>query len=136
MIVYDIHLILDESEDIASMPQDLLDKFDELSAEFPKSPALSTQIYNNKKVLHARIQYNGLTEQILQGLLDSFGLNWAILGIREAYNTIITDGNGDVVSDDYTVIKAIQKSTILPYLINQDEPIYLPMYSGTEPIQL
>ena len=91
---------------------------------------------------------------ILAGLIKAHDLTWEVVGIRKAYKTPATYDNegSELQAAYYPVIEPIDKAKILPFIADINEldendnvvpraaimadPIYLPMYSGTDPIFL
>ncbi len=140
MIVYDIHLIMDATEDSTTFPEDLQAELQTLLSEWPSFPAIGTKENLGRKVIHARVQHPALTEEVLLTLFTQFSLNWEVLGIREAYSP-------------YSLVKQVDKATILPYIndiievdpvtgvitttpVDITDTIYLPLYAGTDSIVL
>ena len=157
MNVYDIHLIMDSDVDFATMPEPLQDQLTALSNEWPSFPALETKGYLGKKVVHARLQSDVVTESTLQELFDAFQLNWQVLGIRSAYTSPVVVGKDvdgfDIIEQQYTVTKKIDKAVILPYLADIVDGVdangnsitrpptiydvvYMGMYAGTDPLAI
>jgi hypothetical protein len=153
MIIYDIHLIVDDSVEFDLMTENLQQQLTALKSEWPSFPALSTKSFQSRKVIHARVQHPDLTELLLTGLFAAFGLNWVVLGIRQSVKTPATyDIDGiELTPAFYKVIKSIEKAAILPFLADitdgmdangnpvyrpvlLSDTIYLPMYIGTEPL--
>ncbi len=154
MIEYDIHLILPEATEFDNMPQALQDQLTALNAKWPSFPGIGTKSDDGKKLIHARITHPALSKAVLEGLFAAFGLSWEVAGIREARETAGTYDNEGVVIKEayYSVVEAIDKATILPYLkdiislneagdvvslpVTSVDIVVLPMYSGTKALIL
>ena len=154
MTLYDIHLILPESTEFDTMPEPLQAQLNALDARWPSFPGIGTKSDSGKKLIHARIRHPALSKAVLEGLFTAFGLDWIVVGIREADKApAVYDAQGnETQAAHYNVIEAIDKATILPYISDIIEPgpgetvttrpvtmsdtIYLPMYARFEPILL
>jgi len=150
MKVYDIHLIQPVDTDVALMPEELQLTLQSLFTEYPSAVMYNSHEVAGKQVIHARIQYDNLTEEVLLGLFLIYELDWQVLGIREAKLTPAeVDSEGmELVPAFYNVIKQIDKATLLPYMndiyvdettirpVELTDTIYLSMYAGTKAIKL
>lgn len=150
MIVYDIHLIQPEDTDIELMSEELQAQLKELFTEYPSAIMYNSHIVGTKKIIHARIQYENLTEETLLALFIAFNLDWDVLGIRESTLTPAElDSEGmELFPSFYKVIKQIDKAILIPFMndiyvdetttrpVEMTDKLYLSGYSGPTPIEV
>lgn len=138
---------------MAEMPQATQDAITQLGAEFPSFPMIGTQEYENRKLIHVRLNQL-LSKADFEALLVEHALDWQIYSIRSAYkegSEAGVDAQGNVTSTPvYIDSYRAAKQDFLPFIdpiITATEPyttrpaaltdtIYLSTYAGTEPLVL
>ena len=99
---------------------------------------VGTKDVSGRILLHFRLPVR-YTESELISFLENGLVNpkppLSVELIRSA-DKIIEVEQGEDAYLDYEVIKAANKASLLPYLRDQNDPIYLSHYLGTEPIEL